>query len=338
MAAPALLCLKCRRAGHNVETCPVDSWAGELDWFFSTARTQLQLTDTVDNTDETICSRCKSLDLIGLLEKRPPWKSQKTFPRDLGKEGDVVKSLGKTGSVHFRVDCSMCYCLFVITPQPSSLDQEISLVPDWTISRVSGELGAVTMDSPDKSRYTTCLLSVLNPSSISLPSRIVAHRGDAICLLEKDIETESTLGGRVIDSVDLNVNLILEWVQRCEKLHDESCLPVSTEALSKIRLVEIESRRVVEYPDADCEYVALSYVFGNVGHESYRLGDTVKALPKTLEDALAITRRLGKSYVWIDSVCIDQSDKHDKIDQINRMWEYLPRCMDHCHCTFWCLC
>jgi hypothetical protein len=93
-------------------------------------------------------------------------------------------------------------------PQPSSVDQDIFLVPDWTISRVSGELGAVTMESPEKRQYTTYVLAVLKPSSISLPTRISAHRGDALCLLEKDVGPQSSLGGKRINSRDINVDLI----------------------------------------------------------------------------------------------------------------------------------
>ncbi|PMD37141.1 HET-domain-containing protein, partial [Hyaloscypha variabilis F] len=90
--------------------------------------------------------------------------------------------------------------------------------------------------------------------------------------------------------------------------------------LEEIRLIEIESRKVVEYPGPECEYVALSYVWGGVTQGNYKLGNTLQTLPKTLEDALLFTRRLGKRYVWIDSVCIDQSDEKDKANQIDRMW------------------
>ena len=104
------------------------------------------------------------------------------------------------------------------------------------------------------------------------------------------------------------------------KRHDESCLPVLTRELEESRLIEIETRKLVEYPGPDCEYVTLSYVWGDVIQDNYELGDTLKTLPRTLEDALSFTRKLGKRYIWIDSVCINQSDEQDKANQINRMW------------------
>ncbi|KAN0099764.1 Heterokaryon incompatibility protein (HET) domain containing protein [Hyaloscypha variabilis] len=321
MADHVLLCLKCRQKGHDVEHCPVEGWAGEFDWSFSPARMAIDLGTSWSDTDyQVICSRCESLDLVRFFETRPPWNAQADFTDDLDKQKDFIRSLGKTGSVQFWADCSLCCCLFAITPHPSSVGQEIFLVPDWTISRVSGELGAVTMDSPEKRQYTSCLLSVLKPSTISLPTRVVAHRGDALCMLEKDIEPQATLGGRQIDSHNINVDLIHKWVEACAERHDESCLPTAMKELEEIRLIEIESRKVVEYPGPECEYVALSYVWGGVTQGNYKLGDTLQTLPKTLEDALLFTRRLGKRYVWIDSVCIDQSDEKDKANQIDRMW------------------
>jgi hypothetical protein len=70
----------------------------------------------------------------------------------------------------------------------------------------------------------------------------------------------------------------------------------------------------------ECEYVALSYVWGGVTQDNYKLGDKLRTLPKTLEDALSFTEKLGKRYVSIDAVCIDQSDDKDKANQINRIW------------------
>jgi hypothetical protein len=315
MADHLLLCLKCRQKGHDVENCPSEGWAGELQWFFSPARRHIE-----HDTDKAMCSRCESLDLIRFFETRPPWTTQLDFRSDFDQKKDFIRKLGKTGSVQFRADCSICRCLFAITPHPSSLDQEIILVPDWTISRVSGELGAVTMESPEKQQYATCLLSVLKPSSSSLSTRVIAHRGDALCLAEEDVGLERTLGGRRINSLDINVKLILAWVDACMKRHDEFCMPVQTKELEEIRLIDTQTRKVVKYPGSDCEYVALSYVWGDVTQGHYKLGDTIRTLPRTLEDALSFTKKLGKRYIWIDSVCIDQSDDQDKANQIGRMW------------------
>ena len=42
-------------------------------------------------------------------------------------------------------------------------------------------------------------------------------------------------------------------------------------------------------------------------------------LPATLEDATKLVRDLGKKYIWIDSLCIEQDDAKDKSAQIDLM-------------------
>ncbi|KAH8802613.1 heterokaryon incompatibility protein-domain-containing protein [Xylogone sp. PMI_703] len=48
-------------------------------------------------------------------------------------------------------------------------------------------------------------------------------------------------------------------------------------------------------------------------------GVPVKALPQTAQDAILITRKLGLSYLWIDSLCIIQDDKEDWLRESGRM-------------------
>jgi hypothetical protein len=40
-----------------------------------------------------------------------------------------------------------------------------------------------------------------------------------------------------------------------------------------------------------------------------------KALPKTFQDAVVVTRGLGFEYLWIDSLCIVQQDRNGDLTQ-----------------------
>jgi hypothetical protein len=57
-----------------------------------------------------------------------------------------------------------------------------------------------------------------------------------------------------------------------------------------------------------------------VTQDNYEPGNILNTLLKTLEDALSFIRKLGKRYIWIDSVCINQLEEQDKTNQIDRMW------------------
>lgn len=279
----------------------------------------MNFTSAWTDSQHAICSRCDELDLISILDGFPPWHSQDEQSQAVSQRNESVHCLGKTGITEFWADCDVCRCLFALTPNPSSMEQDILLVPDWTLCRVTGEFGAV-LDAAEKRQYATCLVVALDPSSHSLPFSIRAHRGDAMCLVADDLKDGRTLGGRELQRNGVDVNLVNEWIRRCSRLHGAHCAPVLTDELAGIRLLDVQNRRIVKFPDTSPDYIAASYVWGGIPAKQFKLGDTVGPLPTTLEDMLFLAKLLGKRYLWTDYVCIDQFDEDEKADQIARMW------------------
>jgi hypothetical protein len=191
-----------------------------------------------------------------------------------------------------------------IDTKPSVSGSGILLLPDWTICRISGETG-IDLDAEEKRKYATCLITVLKPSwltdVISFP--VQAHRGDALCLLEDDLGPHRTLGGRRIRQDEIDISVIKQWLSSCLGQHGPACAPLFTPDLRKVHLVDIESRDIINHPGYECDYVALSYVWGGVEQQSYKVGDRLKELPQTLEDSIIFTKKLGKRYLWAD--CCD---------------------------------
>lgn len=74
-------------------------------------------------------------------------------------------------------------------------------------------------------------------------------------------------------------------------------------------------------------YTALSYCWG--GPQEFRTtkkdlaarieGFQLDNLPHALQDAVIVTRELGISYLWVDSMCIVQDDVEDKFREISGM-------------------
>ena len=66
----------------------------------------------------------------------------------------------------------------------------------------------------------------------------------------------------------------------------------------------------------------------------------LKTLPRTLEDAIFVTTQLGERYLWIDAICIDQSNEAEKSEQLALMGDIyraglatiIPACSDSVHC------
>ncbi|ORY18040.1 heterokaryon incompatibility protein-domain-containing protein [Clohesyomyces aquaticus] len=74
-------------------------------------------------------------------------------------------------------------------------------------------------------------------------------------------------------------------------------------------------------------YVALSYCWGGPQPLSLNArtiddltgGITLSCLPKTIVDAVRVTRDLGLRYLWVDSLCIMQDSTDDKTKEIRHM-------------------
>lgn len=100
---------------------------------------------------------------------------------------------------------------------------------------------------------------------------------------------------------------------------------------SGFRVIDVESKRVVQIPEPDCQFVTLSYVWGprlpSPPYIEEATLDNIEALqstglrklPKTVEDAISICKHLNKQYLWIDRYCIIQDDNDNKHAQINAM-------------------
>ncbi|RSL66505.1 hypothetical protein CEP54_003700 [Fusarium duplospermum] len=111
----------------------------------------------------------------------------------------------------------------------------------------------------------------------------------------------------------------LDALKEC--LDNHSLCENATEGFLPTRLVEVQetSVRVVLSRDLDpaqTKYLALSHCWGppesitaqlnDETYEEYTKEIPAAALPKTFKDAVAITRKLGYKYIWIDSLCIIQ--------------------------------
>jgi Heterokaryon incompatibility protein (HET) len=120
-----------------------------------------------------------------------------------------------------------------------------------------------------------------------------------------------------------SIGRIQSWMQRCVTNHAacKQSLAPNTTLLAPDHLLELgESKAPVKLVPtkglsrSDVQYIALSYCWGpkKVGtttkenYRSHRNGLPQDILLKTYSDLIALARRLGFKYVWIDSLCIIQ--------------------------------
>ena len=146
--------------------------------------------------------------------------------------------------------------------------------------------------------------------------------------------------GRVIDKTYINLEHCQQWLNRCLVEHADVCpspgWAITLESPESIRLIDVERLALVEATGDDCDYAALSYVWGAPKHVAQALtlessnakllvteGSLDHRVGKTIEAAIHITRKLGLRYLWADRLCIEQdnaAEKHQQIAQMDRIY------------------
>ena len=101
------------------------------------------------------------------------------------------------------------------------------------------------------------------------------------------------------------------WLDLCRDTH-ACCAPkkAAGASLPSFRAINCtKTPPVVEERPWSESYVALSYVWGPPS------GDW----PRTILDAVEVTKRLGEKYLWVDRLCINQSNLQEKQFLISKM-------------------
>ena len=113
------------------------------------------------------------------------------------------------------------------------------------------------------------------------------------------------------------------WISECDAGHKDCELP--EEVPLPTRVVDVNPTPdglqpvLVETNGTFGRYAALSYSWGKSlplkltrsSIQPFKSGIPWSKIPKTLQDAMAITHRLGLRYIWIDALTIVQDDEAD---------------------------
>lgn len=112
-----------------------------------------------------------------------------------------------------------------------------------------------------------------------------------------------------------NLDGVREWLGFCQSNHGKACMRQASQEpiLQYFRLINcVKDPPVVEHKPWGVTYAALSYVWGVTTQD-------MKDWPETVLDAVEVTKRLGLEYLWVDRLCINQSNTIEKNYLISRM-------------------
>ncbi|KAI1179935.1 HET-domain-containing protein [Nemania sp. FL0916] len=139
--------------------------------------------------------------------------------------------------------------------------------------------------------------------------------------------------GRIVQP-EVNVQLLRKWYDICLHEHGEACEQPSWLGPGRawpriLRLLDVMQHCLVDAPNA-CPYFALSYVWGSEQHPFQSTSQNLSSLyspnaldshtlPKTIRDAMWLTREMGVKYLWVDRLCVVQDSDADKAIQLPQM-------------------
>jgi hypothetical protein len=150
------------------------------------------------------------------------------------------------------------------------------------------------------------------------------------------------------DLPEESLHTVKTWLQMCETEHSKCNEEQAQPPFYPTRLLELNGvsstadyvRLIVsEHETMTGAYTTLSHQWGkanflqlkrdNINH--FLDAIAIKDLPKTFQDAINVSRKLGIHYLWIDSLCIMQ-DKDDLSDWFHEA-ELMHKVYSHSYCN-----
>ncbi|KAF2122600.1 heterokaryon incompatibility protein-domain-containing protein [Lophiotrema nucula] len=284
------------------------------------------------SSNPSLCDACQLLDM-----PRKFRRANRFY--ELARDGEVERNPrllgGKVGGPTYYKDCFLAYRFgsHLNTPSDCSLCnffRSVMIQPGK--HERSKLLGFCSSDSSlfylpklrqsavwSKSEVSTFMAVV--PDIDDLPGQ-----GHETHWLEEDIpavgsifllpptgtnDTTTLMAARGLrDKAD--ISLVEEWLTFCTTHHSACARSASYDPVEKwFRVINCQrDPPVVEEKAWGITYVALSYVWGN---------NTTEQWPKTVKDAVNITKELGLDYLWVDRLCITQSPGAEQDYLVSKM-------------------
>lgn len=157
---------------------------------------------------------------------------------------------------------------------------------------------------------------------------LLLHAEDAHTL-----QQERLFHGRPLQARRINTELVRSWISDCRSSHPlcesrslRQDLDISMPEQSI--LIDVHRQCLVD-ASSGAIFAALSYKWGDsqqfltteaeLAHLRQPSDLAHRPLPRTVRDAITLTRDIGLKYVWIDALCIIQDSDDHKAKQISRM-------------------
>lgn len=227
-----------------------------------------------DATGHDVCPRCKSV----------PWA-------ELAREGEpdlVVMAVSESWEQLQSSRCPLCRLLSTIKPR--TVEQGTAEL------RLFSARAALALHSPHESGP----IDYRDGRFLSFSdSQNMCEWTDGFLALSNPSE-QLDYGIRHLDPRKADFGFIRQCLERCRQTHWDCCNEPKGSAPSNLRVIDCQLPipAVVPAP-RDCQYAALSYVWGSPQAPAMEY-QTSEEFPRVVLDAILATTSLGIRYMWVD--------------------------------------
>ena len=111
--------------------------------------------------------------------------------------------------------------------------------------------------------------------------------------------------------------LVHGWLRDCDE-HHSPCRKIWKSAAPELKVFDCQTLTTVGLP-ANARYVALSYVWGQGPRKLPTATASNPHEEATISDAITAVKYLNERYLWVDRLCIDQSNLEERLRFIKHM-------------------
>ena len=138
--------------------------------------------------------------------------------------------------------------------------------------------------------------STCQPSQKRLWPVAVTSLSKRLCIEHLVRGGDPGLRVRNLSETRIEYEVLSECLDYCRRFHTNSCGQVEIKTMPGFKVIDCHTKHVIHASQTGCEYVALSYVWGDANTASGPL----QSDPLTIEDAMTVTVALGFQYLWVD--------------------------------------
>lgn len=262
-----------------------------------------------------LCQRCAEYDVARVFaeaepldrvqRQAPDWSSADHASYYRAKERYEL-ALGPLASLVLVPSCPLCRLIFRILPREGlcPTDDSLKIVPfrsyvqhpGWEKVVPAYKAEAAILLGVDHTGNAVSFASLGSGMGADTDLRRSEMAGESVALATDDASPGRKVGNARLLSPYLDYTLPRKALETCLREHATTCRVGSPRELLDTRMIDVVNRKTVSCPE-QCDYIALSYVWGGVMPAEGAL--EAGTLPQTIEDAITVTRHLGRRYLWV---------------------------------------